>query len=273
MGRRGHRARRAARCRCNGPGRWHPVRPAVREPAQPRRAVDRPPGLEDRPRRRGRPPLVRLPVAADVCQRAVPGVARPPVVPHGPHRRHRPRPGRGRGRVVARATRVRHAERGHRRRGDGRGLHGPCGLFAGRGDRRPAHARGRRRPRVDGSGTARARRHRGRPRDRLQVSGRVPGRAARGRRLAALVEARGLVDARGSRVLRVEPVHARPPASGLARPVPRPTPGTRRLARVRARSHRPDRVRRPALGRSSGRHLSSACSGSSWRSSAERASI
>ena len=52
-----------------------PVRPAVRQPAQPGRAEHRPAGVEDRPRRRARPALVRLPVAAPLRARAVPGVA------------------------------------------------------------------------------------------------------------------------------------------------------------------------------------------------------
>ena len=167
--------------------------------------------MEDGARRRRRPALVRLSVAADVHERAVSGVAGPPVVPDCADRRRRPLPRCGRRGMVARATFVRHGDRRSSRCRDSRGLCDRGRVLAHGRHRRAAHARRRRRPRADGQWKDRACRHRSRPGDRLQVPGHLSLRAACCRRLEAVETPCARQRASACSVSRVEPFRARAP--------------------------------------------------------------
>jgi hypothetical protein len=249
VGRARHRVRRDPRRRGRASVRRHPVRAPVREPAQPRRAVDRAACVEDRARRWGRPALVRLSEPAHVRQRAVPAVAARALVPDRAHRRRRAVGWCNRRLVAAGAPRIRHAFGRRRYSCNRRGVHGARRVLAGGSHGRSTNARRRGRTRVDGAGPARARGPRRGARYRLQVSGRVPARAARRRRVEAMAAPRRLGRPGSSRIRRVEPVHRRPREAGLARGVPCAAARAGGVARLRARPLGADRFRRSALAR------------------------
>ena len=221
------------------------LRPPLPAP-EPRRGEHRSAGMGDAPRRRARPRVVRLPDAAHVRDRAVPGLGRQPVVPRGPARRSRLGPGRHRGCVVARHPRawddggVRR-RCGHRRRGDARRLlpHGGHG--------RADDTRSRSRARVDGHAASARRGSRDRNRSRLQVPAfilLVPLVVAGWGQWRWLATSAALC---ASCVRGDEPVLRRPFVLCARRRSPRTGARLPRLARLRGRLADADRVPRPLL--------------------------
>jgi len=132
VGRPGDGACGDPRRRRDHPCRRHPVRPPVREPAQPGRAVDRAPRVEARTRGRRRPALVRLPDAAALRQCPLSGLAERAVVSDRADRGRRPRDVGDRSFLVARPPCIRDDCRRSRHGGGCRRLHDPRRVFTRR---------------------------------------------------------------------------------------------------------------------------------------------